>query len=390
MIKQKMLWIGTVAVLVILMIFGLAMMGSVLGAKPKSLPVAFVMLDQPIDLPGSGTMALGEMIGQKVSGLEQLPIDWKLMSSEEEAQEAMKRQAVYGVLVIPTGFSKGVQSLQTPSPNPATVRVYVNEGLNMQAATMVKTILGQVMRNVQVEMTSQLLEQIGQRAPQLPVSSMQGLLTPFLVEEITSHSAGENNGNGSAPNMLVQIVWIGSLVGSAFLYLAARNANQAGGRKWQNSTMQVLLAVAFALVNSLFTLWMAKSWYGMEVDDATSVWMFLWLMAAAFMLLQLSLVNWIGLAGIGLCVLLFFFSMPLLNLPPEFMSQATQDWIYSWTPLRYAASGLRNIMYFGGEEGMLLPLGVMWWLVGICAVLLLASALRKNDDKAMKGSAMKA
>ncbi|MFS0723665.1 hypothetical protein [Paenibacillus sp. 1P07SE] len=42
----------------------------------------------------------------------------------------------------------------------------------------------------------------------------------------------------------------------------------------------------------------------------------------------------------GLLVLLMFFSMPLLNMAPEFLSQTTRDWIYSWTPLRFAVGGL--------------------------------------------------
>ena len=51
-------------------------------------------------------------------------------------------------------------------------------------------------------------------------------------------------------------------------------------------------------------------------------------------------------------VLLMFFSVPLLNMAPEFLSQTTRDWIYSWTPLRFAAGGLREVMYFGGLDAL--------------------------------------
>ncbi|MFE6076785.1 hypothetical protein ACFVQB_20185 [Paenibacillus sp. NPDC057886] len=35
-LKQKMTWLGVAIVLVVLIVFGLAMMGSVLGSKPRS------------------------------------------------------------------------------------------------------------------------------------------------------------------------------------------------------------------------------------------------------------------------------------------------------------------------------------------------------------------
>lgn len=58
-LRQKMLWIGALAVLLVLTVFGVAMMGSIVGAKPKSLPVALVVLDQPAALPNGETLAVG-------------------------------------------------------------------------------------------------------------------------------------------------------------------------------------------------------------------------------------------------------------------------------------------------------------------------------------------
>lgn len=101
------------------------------------------------------------------------------------------------------------------------------------------------------------------------------------------------------------------------------------------------------------------------------------LLAQVEPVLQTALLNWIGFPAMALLVLLLFFSMPLLNVAPEFMPQATQDWLYSWTPFRYAASGVRNLMYFGGEHGMSLPYGVMWGIAGGGLAAILASALRQ-------------
>lgn len=376
--KQKFLWIGTVAVFIILMIFGLATMGTVLSAKAKSLPVALVVSDQPVDLPTGEQLALGEMVKQNITGLDQLPINWVMLDSESDAQEKLDSQNVYGVLVIPADFSQGVLSIQSPSPTPSTVKLYINEGMNTQAATAVKGILNQLMDVTSGELSGYLLTQMGQQSEHIPVQTVKALFTPFEVEELAVHSAGVNNGNGTAPNLLTQLSWITCLVSSIFLYLAAQSAIRTTSRRLGTVTMQLVIGLILAAASSGFMVWMANSWYGMHMDNLAAVWLFLWLVSAAFFVLQSALLNWIGFPAMGLLVLLLFFSLPLLNLAPEFMSQATQDWIYSWTPLRYAASGLRTIMYYGGEQGMTLPNRVMWWIAAVGALALLASSVKKG------------
>jgi len=384
--KQKSLWMGSIAVFVALMIFGLAMMGSVLSAKPKSLPVALVVLDQPVDLPTGEKLALGEMVKLNITGLEQLPIKWIDLDSESAAQEKLDSQKIYGALVIPANFSSGILSIQSSTPMPSTVKLIVNEGMNTQAVTAVKAMLNQLMDGISGELSDLLIKQIGQQAEQIPVQTAKALFTPFHVEEAAVHSAGANNGNGTAPNLLTQISWIGCLVLSIFLYFAAQHAGRTTTRRIGPFTLQLLVGILLTAVISGFIVWMANSWYGMHMDDPSQVWLFLWLVAAAFFILQSALLNWIGIPAMGLLVLLLFFSLPILNLAPEFMPQATQDWLYSWTPFRYASSGLRTIMYYGGEEGMSLPILVMWWIAGVGAIVLLASSVRKGKVEQKQAS----
>jgi len=383
LLKQKILWIGGAAVFVALIIFGLAMMGSVLGAKAKALPVALVVLDQPLDLPTGEKIALGELVKQKVTELDQLPINWITMDSESDVQVELEAQNVYGALIIPADFSRGVLSIQSPSPVPSTIKQYLNEGMNSQAASAVKTMLNQMMDMMQSEISQNLLSQIGEQAEQLPIHTAKALLTPFHIEEIVVHAVGSNNGNGTAPNILTQVIWIGSLICSIFLFLAVRNCRQTTDRRFAVVAVQLIVGLVLTAAASGFTVWMANTWYGMHISNPLHVWLFLWLVAAAFFLLQSALLSWIGFPAIGLLVLLLFFSLPLLNMAPEFMSQTTQDWLYSWTPLRYAAAGLRTIMYYGGE-GMSLAYRVMWWIAAVAAVVLLASSARKEKTDKQK------
>jgi len=374
--KQKLAWLGPVIVLVVLTVFGAAMMGSVLGSKPKELPVALVVLDQPAELPTGGALAAGMMIQDKLTSLPGLPIDWHVVGSEEEARSGLEEREYYGALVLSADLSGGLLSLATPSPKPADVKIIANEGMNAQASTVVRQLLGQAMKMVGAELSQQLLGQIGQQTGQISIETAKALMTPINVQEEVVHSPGSNNASGNAPGLLTQIMWIGSLVTSMTLFMASGKAVAAGSRRWTVSAMQAVAGLAVVGAASGFVVWMASSWYGMELANAGATWLILWLAGSAFFLLQSSLLNWIGLPAMALLVLLMFFSMPLLNMAPEFLSRTTHDWIYSWTPLRFASGGLREAMYFGGLDAIGSNATVLWGIAGGFLLLLLASGFK--------------
>jgi hypothetical protein len=90
---------------------------------------------------------------------------------------------------------------------------------------------------------------------------------------------------------------------------------------------------------------------------------------------------WIGMKGIGIFALLFFFGVPLLAMPPEFMSAFYRDWIYSWLPMRFSMEGLRELLYFGSTfrfEGPTLTLLIII-VVSVC--VLLGSVLKPIPQK---------
>ncbi|OXS56557.1 DUF3533 domain-containing protein [Cohnella sp. CIP 111063] len=377
LLKQKMTWLSVVVVVIVLTVFGAAMMGSVVGTKAKDMPVALVVLDQPAELPSGSALAAGELIKEKLTSNAAFPIAWEIVDSEEKAREGLDEREYYGALVLPADLSRGLLSLASPEPQPAEIAILVNEGMNMQASTVVRQVLDQAMRRVGLEMSTQLLGQMGQQTQQIPVSAAQALLTPIVVKEEIVHPSGANNANGNAPALLTQIMWIGSLVTAMSLFMAGEKAGTAGSGRWASVGLQAAIGLAVTGIAAGFVVWMASSWYGMELASAGATWTFLWLVAAAFFLLQSSLLNWIGLPAMALLVLLMFFSMPLLGMAPEFLSATTRDWIYSWTPLRFASGGLRETMYFGGWDAVGSNGTVLWSLAGGFLALLLASGIKK-------------
>ncbi|MFE5318139.1 hypothetical protein ACFQ88_05455 [Paenibacillus sp. NPDC056579] len=89
------------------------------------------------------------------------------------------------------------------------------------------------------ELLQLLLGQIGQQTEQIqiPVESAKALMTPVNVQEEVVHPPGLNNASGNAPGLLIQILWIGSLVTGVVLFLASQKAVAAGSRKWTVSAL---------------------------------------------------------------------------------------------------------------------------------------------------------
>ncbi len=376
--KQKMVWIGMIVVLVVLAVFGAAMMGSVLGTKPKEVPAALVILDRPADLPGGGSLAVGEKLREQLLSNEKLPIKWTVLDSEQAAREALDAREYYGALILPADLSSGIASISGAAPQQPTVRILVSEGLNAQASTVVRQGLGQVMSMAGAELSRSMLAGIAQNSQQLPVAAAQALLAPIQVQEETVHPVGANNASGSAPGLLTQIMWMGSLVSAMMLFLAGGKAVQDGAGRPAAVAWQPVIGIVIAGIASGFLVWTASSWYGMELAHSLDTWLFLWLAAAAFYMLQSALLNWIGFPAMGILVLLMFFSMPLLNMAPEFLTETSQFWIYSWTPLRFAAYGLREVMYFGGLDSAGGSASVLACIAGGCLLALLGSGWKKS------------
>ncbi|MFD2331053.1 YhgE/Pip domain-containing protein [Cohnella sp. GCM10020058] len=379
--KQKIVWIGTLIVLIVLVVFGAAMMGSVLGAKPKDVPVALVVLDQPAGLPSGGTLAVGEMLKQKLTSNAQLPIAWTVVGSEAEARKGLDDRQYYGALVVPADLSSGVASLAGAAPKPATVKIIANDGWNTQAATVVKQGLAQAMRLAGAELSKTMLEQIGAQTQQVSVTTATALLSPIVVQEETMHAVGVNNASGNAPGLLTQIMWMGSLVSALILFFAGGAAIKKGSRRPAAIVWQSVAGIVLTGLASAFLVWEASAWYGMELAEATQTWLFLWLAGAAFYMIQSALLNWIGMPAMAILVLLMFFSMPMLNMAPEFLTAASRDWIYAWTPLRFAAVGLREVMYFGGLDAVSSNAAVLWSVGGGFLLLLIGAGWKRMRPK---------
>ena len=149
--ETKMMWLGMVLVLIVLTVFGVAMMGSVLGSKPKEVPVALVILTSRQSADWRNVCGR-EVIREKLLSSPAMPFVWHVVDSEEKAREGLDKREYYGAMVIPADLSGGLLSLATHSPIHPNVKIISNEGMNTQASMVVGQAMGQAMKMINGEL----------------------------------------------------------------------------------------------------------------------------------------------------------------------------------------------------------------------------------------------
>jgi hypothetical protein len=120
----------------------------------------------------------------------------------------------------------------------------------------------------------------------------------------------------------------------------------------------------------------------LEVPDFWEMTFFLMFAGYAFYLFQTMFYSWLGLRGTPVVVMMFFFSLPVLALPEQFLPEVTRDWFLSWVPLRFAADAIRDLLYFGQGLNLSTP---AWTLAAFGAgglVLTLLSGFKKSKAAA--------
>ena len=116
-------------------------------------------------------------------------------------------------------------------------------------------MLGQAMKMAGAQLSKQALTMISVQTDMLPVTTAQALLTPFEVHEEIVHPVGVNHASGNAPGMLVQILWIGCLIISVFLFQALQKAVADGSSRGTSIVLQALQVCCWPV-------WLPVFWCG--------------------------------------------------------------------------------------------------------------------------------
>ncbi|WP_044642157.1 YhgE/Pip domain-containing protein [Risungbinella massiliensis] len=384
--QNKLFWGALMGMLLIVTIFTFAFMGSTINPTPKNVPIAFVTLDQGVELPNKTKGNFGNQLQTMLLQNENLPVKWSIAKNKAEVIQGMKEQRYYGAIIVVDDFTRNMASLITSTPQKPNLELIINQGMNNTAVTAVNQILDRIVSNVNTQIQSNSYQQLAVQKVSLTVEQAQMLANPLEVKTELQNAAGAYTGNGNLPTLFTQILWITTFISSMICFTLIRKATER--RISIGSVLTQLLGGSlFVGVISSLSLLIAMKVLDADVADATITLGYLFFTGIIFFLIQSSVLNWFGFAGAPLMILLFFFSMPVLSLPPEFMPSITRDALYDWNPLKFAVEGLRIIFFFESyqiQEAMQ-TLG----MIGCGAGLLMAlSPLR--FDKVSKEKRMEA
>ena len=384
-LKNKLMILSPIIVLTVVFIFGLTLVPSV-HPTPEKLPVAFVNEDEGVAVPNQPPLNMGKTIEEAIekmakstSASDKEPvIDWIKVGSYQKVRKGLDEQKYYAALVIPKDFSKNIASLQTPAPSSPEIRILVNQGMNMMAATTAGQIVSGVVDHVNDNVRKQLLEAWEKKGGTLTPAQVSPLLSPITKKVINVNEVGTHSANGNAPVSFVQPLWIASIAGAIILFFSIDRLTFTNRReKLIARMMQILTGAVLALFAGFGLTWIADV-IGFDVPKFTDTALFLSLAFFSFFLMISAVLAWLGRLGIVIFVLLLFFGAPLLTMAPEFMSPFYRDWVYSWLPQRFLVAGLRELLFFDKEISWDSPVATLTGIAFVSMALLLTSVLKAN------------
>ncbi|MCK2019396.1 YhgE/Pip domain-containing protein [Peribacillus frigoritolerans] len=384
--SQKRFWGSLLGIIIVVMIFSIAFIGSIVNPAPKDLPVALVINDKGAELPNKTKLNAGEQYKQALLNNKDIPIKWSVIDKREEVVSEMNEKKYYAAIVIPENMSQQIMSLQSPSPHKPEVEVIINQGMNYTAANTTKQIIDQLLSKINVQIQDTIFTQLEAQKATLTPSQAKLLSSPLEVKSETINKVGDHTANGNAPVLFTQIVWIAVIISSVIHFVIMKKITN-GRISIRSVFAQLVAGLLFATAIASTVLLFTDNVLNVKIPDLQKTFLFLLFTAFMFYLLQNAILNWLGLVGVPLFILLFLFSIPVLNLPPEFLPTVTQNWFYSWVPFKYSVEGLRNTFFFGGNDigSYLSILG----MIGLASLIIMSLSILKTTNKERSNVAVK-
>ncbi len=383
--RQKILWLGLIAMLTVITLLIFAVLGSSVEPTPEDMPVALVVLDRGAEIPGGQMVNFGKTIRENIIKpqpvTEAPPLKWTVLSSEKEALDVLDSEEYYGAIIIPEDLSSKVASLQGPAPVTGEIKMYVNQGMNSTAATLITQMTGKIAENINAGLSNQILQGIKNKGGMVGAEQVSALANPIRLTTITANRVPPRSASGNAPGPLTQLAWMGGMVTTVFIFLARKRtlANRRLDHAL-NIIAQVIAGAIYAAFASLAAFIWIKGVLDMSISDSAGFCFYFGIICFCFFLIQSCVLNWLGMPGIALFILVFFFGLPILTMPPEMLPSFTRNWIYPWIPMRFGTEIFRDILYFGKGINLDTPMTVLGLTGGVSFILSLLTVLKPHKE----------
>ncbi|WP_447003733.1 ABC transporter permease [Saccharothrix isguenensis] len=258
-------------------------------------------------------------VADELAGAGAAEVTWRV-ATPEEARDLLSRQEVYGVLEL--------------APDGATV--VLSGAVNPSGTQVAQQVLAGVVQGA------------GMRAE--------------VVTLNPASAAGR-----TAPLAASALLWITGLVAGAAFTVLARGPDRVG-RLVGAATATVL---GVGVVAGFFALWDSALPLGWDVLG------YLALLGGAFALVQGALLRVLGIRAMAVLGPMYLMAPAVAGQVPELLDPVYRALLWSWTPFRFSAEGLRALLNGGSPES-----AQVWVFVGLAAVGLLVLLLPGEEGQA--------
>ncbi|WP_329789616.1 ABC transporter permease [Lentzea sp. DG1S-22] len=253
-------------------------------------------------------------VAERVKAADSAEVDIRVVSADE-ARTLLADKEVYGVLEI--------------APGRAAIRL--NPAVNPSGTQVAQQVLTGVAQGAGLPV------EVDARAP----------------------TAAER----TAPLAASALLWVGGMI-AGLLFVVLRGQRM----RWLSA-----LVTAVLVTGSTAGLLV---WWGVTPGAAALT--FLLAVAVAFALLQAGLFRHLGIRAMGVLGLLYLMAPAVAGQVPELLHPVYEAVLWSWTPFRFSAEGLRSLLYDGSVT-------TEWWVFGgiaLVGVVLLLAGQEAQTDRA--------
>lgn len=379
--KKKDLYIGLLVSFLVIGLFAFAQVGARSTVKVRHLPLALVVNDH-----GSAAQKVVQKL-QDVGDHRDATIKWVAVKHTSQLTKGFAAGKYYGAVVLHSGFSQALRqqvtylkgqvmtqeltaittkaplmaqakpfqqqqavarTLVAHAPQQARLTLYVSQGNNAVIASQLMTRLPQLA----TQMNQTIAKRYGQVATQakLPLTAQQwaDLQTPINVTLVKRNSVSTKMLSGMAPMIITIFAWLGSLLASFLSWRAHRKFEQRrndGYLSASSVTSQLIAGLVIAMSVAGTIYFFTKVCYGMPIPQPVQFFWLTTLISLVFYLLQTAVLNLLGIKGWPLLLVIWIGSMAVITMVPQMLSPFYQDFVYNWTPIRFAYDLFTNQLY---------------------------------------------
>lgn len=365
----------SLAALFIMPLLFLVMFGFIFptGNTQQHMPMGLVNLDQ-----GQGS---NEFIAQlEAMNKNTSYMDFQSYSSVDEAKTAINKGKIYGVFILPPGFSENLTSGKS-----ADFTVYIDNS-NPQSAMQIQQVLSSTvssMNNIKAEAN---VIKLGNETNQ-PVNP-QAMIFPYIPNVQTTIPGQTNYFNFLAPGLMIMIVMMSVMTGIPEAISKEKEMGTFDGMlSAPISQISVIIGKTAALctrgfIQCIIILAIAMILFGVTIQGSILL---------AFFMLLLGIFSFIGIGIMAISMsgdqasstmIVNLLMFPMMFLGGVFYPIQQMPWfmqtISQFIPLTYAADAMRKIMLLNAGIGDVMTQILILVAFGVVTMAIAVPLFRKS------------